>query len=251
MPIIGLSLIIQIALAYHVIKTGRDRYWIYILLIPGIGSILYFVTQVLPDLGQTRTVYTAKNSLLKAIDPQRELRKKKQQLELANTLENKKHLADECLEANLLEDAIELYQSCLKGVGEGDPNILLKLAHAYFADENFQQAISTLDETIKINPNYKSTDGHLLYARSLEGLKQFEEALKEYEVVSESYPGEEGRVRYGLLLLQLNHPKKAEKVFNETLNRSKLAPKFYQKKEKHWIKAAKTYIKNLNNSRTL
>ena len=49
MPIIGLSLIIQIALAIHVIKTGRDRYWIYILLMPGIGPILYFVTQVLPD----------------------------------------------------------------------------------------------------------------------------------------------------------------------------------------------------------
>jgi hypothetical protein len=73
MPIIGLSLIIQIALAINVIKTCRDRYWIYILLMPGIGPILYFVTQVSPGLGQTRTVHKAKNSLLNTIDPQREL----------------------------------------------------------------------------------------------------------------------------------------------------------------------------------
>jgi hypothetical protein len=76
---------------------------------------------------------------------------------------------------------------------------MLKLAQTYFAYENYQQAINTLDQLIKLNPNYKSTDGHLLYARSLEGLKHFEDALKEYKVVSETYPDEEGRVRYGLL----------------------------------------------------
>ena len=92
MPFIGISLIIQIALAIHVVKTGKEIYWIYIILfIPGIGAGIYFFTQVLPELGQSRSINTAKNSLLKAIDPQRELRKRKQQLELANTLESHIH----------------------------------------------------------------------------------------------------------------------------------------------------------------
>jgi len=242
MPFIGLSIIVQLALAAHVLKSGRDRYWIYIILIPGIGAALYVFTQVLPDLGQTRTAHQAKNSLLKAIDPQRELRKRKQQLELANTLENKIKLADECLEANLVEDAIELYQKSLTGVGEGDPDIMIKLAHAFFENKQFEKSIKTLEETIEVNPNYNSTDGHLLYARSFEELQRFDEALEEYKVVAQNYPGEEGRVRYGLLLLQQNQVEKAKEVLADSVNRSRLAPKFYQKKEKYWIKLAKSKL---------
>lgn len=243
MPFIGISLIIQIALAIHVVKTGKEIYWIYIILfLPGIGSGIYFFTQILPELGQSRTIHTAKNSLLKAIDPQRELRKRKQQLELANTLDNKLKLADECYEAGMITDAIQLYQDCLKGVGEGDPDIMIKLSHAFFAEESYRKTIILLDETMKLNPNYNSTTGHLLYARSLEELNEFDNAIKEYQIVSENFSGEEGRVRYGLLLLKLNKTDQAHKVFNETINRSRLAPKFYQKKEKSWIKIAKSNL---------
>ena len=243
MPIIGLSLIIQIALAIHVVRTGRETYWIYILLMPGIGPALYFFTQVLPDLGQSRGVHNAKNSLLKAIDPQRELRNKKAQLQLANTLNNKKKLAEECLEAGMLTDAIELFQSCLKGVGEGDADTMLRLAQAYFANDDYNLTIQTLDDIITSNPQFNSTDGHLLYARSLEKLERFDEAIKEYQVVSENFPGEEGRVRYGLLLLKRGETETANKIFELTISRSRLAPKFYQKKEKYWIRLAKSNLR--------
>lgn len=243
MPFIGLSLIIQIALAIHVVKTGREIYWIYLIVfLPGIGSAIYFFTQILPELGQSRGAHAAKNSLIKAIDPQRELRKRKDQLALANTLENKQKLAKECLEAQIFDEAIELFTSCLKGVGEGDPHIMLDLAQAYFGDEQYEKCIQTLDQIIEINPQFNSTDGHLLYARSLENIEKYEEAIQEYEVVSENYPGEEGRVRYGLLLQKIGKKEQAEEVLNSTIDRCKLAPKFYQKKEKYWIKLAKSQL---------
>lgn len=245
MPFFGLSLIIQIALAIHVFKTGRETYWIFIIVfLPVVGAALYFFTQLLPDLGQSRGVHKAKNSLLKTIDPQRELRKKKDQLALANTLENKQKLAQECLEAKMYTDAIELFKSCLKGVGEGDPHNMISLSEAYFGNGDYQLTIDTLDDIIHHNPQFNSTDGHLLYARSLEKLERHDEAIKEYEVVSENYPGEEGRVRYGLLLMKLGRNGRAHEVFKQTISRCKLAPKFYQQKEKHWIKQAKANIKN-------
>ena len=58
----------------------------------------------------------------------------------------------------------------------------------------------TLERLIESNPDFKSADGHLLYARSLENLALLDDAIKEYEILSRSYPGEEARVRYGLLL---------------------------------------------------
>ncbi|HOP22878.1 MAG TPA: hypothetical protein PK055_10285 [Gammaproteobacteria bacterium] len=246
MPAIGLALIIQIALAIHVVKTQREMYWIYIIMfIPVIGSAIYVFTQILPELQQSRTVHNATNSLIKAIDPQRELRKRKEQLQIANTLENKLKLADECSEAKMFDDAIELYQSCLKGVGEGDPNIMLKLAFAFFGKEQFQNSLETLDDLIELNPNFTSPDGHLLYARNHEMLKNDEKALEEYAVVSDNYPGEEGRVRYALLLIEKNQIEKARQVLQDSIQRSRLAPKFYQKKEKYWINLAKSTLSKL------
>ena len=246
MPVIGLALIIQIICAIHVVKTGREIFWIYIVLfIPGIGAAIYFFTQILPELGQSRSVHSAKNSLMKAIDPQRELRFKKAQLEMANTLDNKLKLAEECLEANMLDDAIELFKSCLTGLGEGDADTMVKLAQAYFANKDYQLSIDTLDDAIAQNSNYNSTEGHLLYARSLEKLEKTDQALTEYKVVSENYPGEEGRIRYALLLIKTEKKDQAREVFEQIIKRSRLAPNFYQKKEKHWIKIAKTNLKNL------
>ena len=143
----------------------------------------------------------------------------------------------------MLTDAIELFQSCLKGVGEGDADIMLKLAQTYFANDDFKLTIQTLDDIITSNPQFNSTDGHLLYARSLEKLERFDEAIKEYQVVSENFPGEEGRVRYGLLLLKRGETETANKIFELTISRSRLAPKFYQKKEKYWIRLAKSNLR--------
>jgi len=247
MPVLELTLIIQIICAIHVIKTGKEIFWIFIIMfIPGIGAAIYFFTQILPEIGQSRTVNTAKNSLIKAIDPQRELRKKKDQLALANTLDNKLKLAEECYEANMLDDAIELFQSCLTGIGEGDADTMIKLAQAYFANKDFQLAIDLLNQIKQENPNYNSTDGHLLYARSLEKLDQTKQAIEEYAIVADNYPGEEGRVRYALLLVKTNKHEKAKEIFQQVIDRSKLAPKFYQKKESHWIKTARDQLKNLN-----
>jgi len=229
------------------LKQVKNFFWIFIIMfIPGIGAAIYFFTQILPEIGQSRTVNTAKNSLIKAIDPQRELRKKKDQLALANTLDNKLKLAEECFEANMLDDAIELFQSCLTGLGEGDADTMIKLAQAYFTNKDFQLAIDLLNQIKKENPNYKSTDGHLLYARSLEKLDQTKLAIEEYAIVADNYPGEEGRVRYALFLLKTDQHKKAKEIFQQVIDRSKLAPKFYQKKESHWIKMARNQLKDLN-----
>ena len=243
MPVITvLILVIQIAFAIHVVRTGRDTIWIYIILfVPALGCIVYFVTQVLPELGQSGTARKAGNSLIKAIDPQRELRRRKEELEISDTLNNRLQLADECMDAKLIEDAISLYTSCLKGLHDNDPNIMQKLAYANFIHGNSAVTKEILEKLITLNPDYKSTDGHLLYARALENLDLLDNAAKEYEVLSRSFPGEEARVRYGLLLQKMGRSEQAKALFNEILIRGKRSPKYYQKKEKEWIQIAREH----------
>ncbi len=240
MPILGvLIVIIQVLFAVHAVRSGKDTFWIWIIIgVPGLGCLLYFLTQILPELLGSRTAAQAKTRLVKAVDPQRELRARMEQLQVANTTQNKLLLADECMEAGLFSDAVNLLEQCLVGQDKNEPNIMERLAFAYFEKADPANAKKTLDDLIRSNPDYKSTDGHLLYARSLEALELYDDAKREYEVLLESYPGEQARVRFALMLKSQGDVSRADSLFSESLERSKRAPKHYREREKEWLRLA-------------
>ncbi len=245
MPVLGgLLFAVQMMFAVHAVRSGKEYFWIYIiLLVPALGCAVYFFSQVLPGLGRNQAIQKAGHTLIKAVDPERELRRRKQELELADTLENRSKLAEECLQANFYAEAIGLFESCLQGMHENDPQLMLKLSEAYFKSNKFIQAKLCMDRLIEKNPDFKSHDGHLLYAKTLSALDLREEALKEYSILTDVYPGEEARVRFGLLLQKMGEPEKAKSVFQESVMRAGLAPKYYRKKEKTWVRIAQD---NLN-----
>lgn len=240
MPLLAiLLLVIQIAFAVHAVRTGKDFIWLWlILLVPGIGCAVYFFTQILPGLGNSRTLKRATNGLLKAIDPQREFKRRKDLLEIADTVENRVALADECIEARMFPQAIELLQGSLKGMHKDDPAILVRLARAQFENAEPAKAIATLDALIAAHPNHQSPDDHLLYARALEADAQLQRAAEEYDVLRDSFPGEEARIRYAQMLTRIGQREKAAELCRETLLRARRAPKTYRQREREWLQLA-------------
>ena len=243
MPLLGvLSILIQIFCVVHVIRNGRDQRWMYfIVLVPGIGCAVYFITEILPGLRHDRQLNRAKKGLFKAIDPLREVRTMRDNLETANTQANRLALADACLQANCAGEAAELYQRCLQAEAD-NPALMEKLAQAYFALQNYAQAKQTLEELIQHNPTYKSSEGHLLYARSLEAFGNIPASTQEYKVLCDSYPGEEARVRYALMLKSQGEIAEAAKIFNDVVRRTGRAPKYYRRVQKAWIDIARQQL---------
>lgn len=244
MPYIAI-VALQLFFVVHAVRTGRETIWIWILVfVPGIGCAAYFLTQILPELGQSRTVRRAQNRLTKAIDPGRELRKLKDDLAVADTQQNRQRLAEECLDAGMYADAIELYERCLSGpnTDPDDPNILLRIAEAQFHGGSPLQSRETLERLRKANPAFRSADGHLLYARSVEAAGDERAALEEYAAVAGYYPGEEARVRYALLLGKLGQTERARSLFEETLTRTRRAPRHYQRAQREWIDLARSHL---------
>lgn len=236
MPFAILLFLIQIAFAVHVVKTGRETFWIFLIVfIPLFGCIIYFITQVMPEMGANRSVRRAARSLVKAVDPERELRRRKDELAMADTIDNRMRLAEECVDAGFYSDAIGLMQDCLKGTHQHDPHLLLLLARAEFGAALFAQSKQTLERLIEKNPEFKSYEGHLLYARTLEELALLEQAATEYEVLLHSFPGEEARVRYGLLLVRMGQQERARRLFADALARARRSPSYYRKNEKPWL----------------
>jgi len=113
-------------------------------------------------------------------------------------------------------------------------------------DRSVEVPVTTLDALIKANPQFRSADGHLLYARCLEELGEHEAALKEYEVLARSYPGEEARFRYATLLKKHERFGDAQGVFQDMLKRARLAPRHYRRKEQEWLEAARRELAGLD-----
>lgn len=244
--VIGLSVMLQIACAIHVIRTNRPLYWIWLLLIGSyIVVTIYALTQILPDLRHSRTARRAVRGAVRAIDPTRDRRRIEQQLRITDTLHNRLQLAGECLNLGDFEYAEELYRGALKGLYATDPAILLGLARAQAGRNDFTGCRSTLETLIQSNPDYRSPDGHLLYARSLDALGETAAALTEYEALALGFPGEEGRVRFAELLIREGQIARAREVLDNVIDRTRHAPRYYRKKEAQWVTRARELLKTI------
>ena len=73
-----ISLLIQVGFIVHVIKTGRNTMWIWVLIIPGValpGMIAYLFVEVLPELMRSRGARRTARGMRKAFDPGGDLRR--------------------------------------------------------------------------------------------------------------------------------------------------------------------------------
>ncbi len=238
-PILMLSLLLQIGCAIHAVRTGRPTYWVFILLAGSFVAIaVYLFAEVLPGLRNSRTAQQAIRGAHDRIDPERRKRQAARQLDVADTIENRRKLAEESLRSGDYQQAVELYRSGLKGLYTTDPSLMLGLARSQFALNQPAEARRTLDELIAANPDFRSSEGHLLYARCVEAAGDTAAALHEYATVAQSFTGEEARVRYALLLKREGQTAKAAEVFKEVLKRSRVSPKYYQREQREWIEIA-------------
>jgi hypothetical protein len=219
MPILGLlGLLLYAGCIFHAIKTGRINYWLMILVfLPGIGSVAYLLLEVLPEMRNSRTARRAASGLVNTLDPDRAMRRHSENLEIADTADNKRHLAEECMKRGQWKDAEQLYRSAAVGPLAGDPALLIGLAKALFGQAHYQGSLDTLDLLQRENPNYESREGHMLYARSLEGLGRTREAADEYRSLIGYALGPEAQVRYGLLMKTMGEPTVARDAFAEAV----------------------------------
>lgn len=246
MPFFLLSIIFQVALVIHIVKTGRNTMWIWIVVVlPLAGSIAYLLIEVLPSLSKSSTGQTAVRRVSSTFNPNRDLKLVQDQFERNDTIDNKMKLANELLNKQEFEQARDLFSACLTGLYITDPYIMLGLAKAQFACAQIAEAKTTLDQLIEHNPNFKDHSGHLLYARCLEGLDNNDEAAHEYQTLCQYYAGPEAKYRYALLCIKMDKPIIAKELFDEILLDAKNGGPHYNSVHKEWISQTKAQYQAL------
>ena len=132
MPALGIGLLaIELCFLVHAIRTGRPSYWFMVIMfLPAAGCLAYFILEILPEMRHSRAGRKAVDDIGKVIDPDRGLRELTTRVARADTVENKSALGRECLAKGRFDDAEQLFQSCLIGLHETDPDLMLGLAQA-------------------------------------------------------------------------------------------------------------------------
>jgi hypothetical protein len=240
MPIAGLLLVAQVICAVHAGRTGRPYYWIMLILfMPMVGMIAYFLIEILPELMRSRTARNTSSGVVRIFDPERDYRAAWRQVQIAGTIENRANLAEQCLRCGRADEAANLYHELMAGFHATDPDLMLGLARADFARQEFTAAQATLEQLRVANPDYRSAEGHLLYARCLELQGKRDEALYEYEALAAYYPGQEARTRYALLLSETGSRDAARRLFQEICQAVELMPKHARRLQKEWYDLAR------------
>ena len=244
MPILVVLTVVNILLILHAAKTGRFLPWGFIILMmPGIGALAYGAMVLIPEWFGSHQGRQARNSAGRALDPDRQYRALKDQVEIADTIANRAALAEECLARGRYREAEAHYDSVLaKPLGDEPGNVLGK-ARALFGDGRSAETVELLDRLRERWPDYESAEGHLLYARALEESGRLAEAADEYRDLSNYHAGAEPRVRYALALRKLGRETEARETLRDVIRQLELAPRYVRKAQAEWLAIARQSLK--------
>ena len=247
------SLLISLAVAYHVIRNGKSPMWLVGLalgsfLYPPLGTfaiwIGYLLFAVIPDMLGSAPARRLADNVVNAADPGRSYREKLRNVELVGSVDSKRALAEECIRTGRFPDAIELYESAMQGpLGGADPTLLKGLGRARMLSGQGAEAEGLFVKLKEVDPAAFDADAELDYARALALQNKNDAAVAQFEKVVARYPGEEARARFGLLLESLGQQARAQALFTEILKSVKGAPSYYRSRQREWVSIAKSHVK--------
>ena len=240
MPLLILSAIVQIALVVHVIKTGRNTTWIWVvMLLPLAGSVAYLLLELGPDLMSSRSGKSAQRKIQSVVNPNGGLNHATAQLQQTDTVENAIRVAEECYDKRLYEDAQQLLQRALTGAYSDDPLLMFRLAACHFELGQYTECKTLLDQLIEQNSDYKNQEAHLLYARTLVALDDSDKAIHEFDALEQYYTGPDAKFYYGQLLKQQQKYAQALPLFESIVAASEQSGRHYKSLHKDIVRQAK------------
>jgi hypothetical protein len=248
--------LIDIALAVHVIRSGRTPLWIlamggatflggFALLALLAVWVSYVVAAVTPDFMNSHGMRRLRSNMAQAADPGRAYREAKRDAERIGSTDAKRALAEESLKRGLHADAIRLYEEAMQGpLGGEDPVLLKGLGRARLMAGAPAEAERLFIKMHELDPAAFDADVELDYARALEAQGKHDDAIRQYQAVAARYPGEEARTRFALLLEKAGRAAEAQALFREVIASVKGAPRYYRSRQSEWLRIAKQHVKN-------
>lgn len=204
MPFAGLGLHILLALfcAVHVVRSGQQLYWLFILFaFPLLGSLVYFFAIYLPGSRLERGARQAVSAASRTLDPGREVREARAQFDATPTAQNQMRLAAALLDNGEAAEAAEQYEACLKGPFASDPDIRFGAARALHACGRDGEALTRLEALRAARPDFRPDQLAVLQARTLAALQRQDAARAAFEAALSTHGTFEAHAEYAIWAL--------------------------------------------------
>lgn len=235
MLLIVLGFLFSVLLCVHVVRTGRELFWLWIIILaPPIGGIVYLVAIILPELFGGRTARRVASAARETLDPTREYREAKAAVEDTPTVRNQSRLAAAAMALGKPEEAERLYREAAQGIHAEDPVLLLGRANALLDLGRAAEALTVLEVLGRDEGRGRTAQAALALGRAYEGLGRIEEADTALQWASQRLPGFEGLGRYAAFMARNGRRDEAQEALDEMDKRlSKLRPQF-RKEGRAW-----------------
>jgi hypothetical protein len=203
MPLIGgLHILIALFCAVHVVRSGQQLYWLFILFaFPLLGSVVYFFAVYQPNSRLQRGAFKAVSAAARAMDPGRDVREARAVFDISPSAQNQMRLAEALLNAGEAKEAAERYEAALKGPFASDPDLRFGAVRAYVECQRFDAALSHLQVLKADRPEYRPDQVLLLLARCFAGTGRQPEARESFEAAVRQYGSFEANAEFSIWAL--------------------------------------------------
>jgi hypothetical protein len=234
LPSFGLlGLVFAVALCVHVVRTGQNMMWLYLILfVPGLGGIVYLIAVVVPSLTGSPAARMAREAARDTLDPGREYRMAKQAVDDSPTVYNRMKLATAAGAMGRWDEAEALYRLAAQGVHAEDPALAYGLAHALVELGRYGEAAPRLEQLEAANPRTPQTA--LQLARAYEGLGRLADADAPYQYAAARLPGLEGIARQAAFLARTGRRQEAQEALAEIDKRIERLNSRFRKEARQW-----------------
>lgn len=235
LPAFGLSYLLAIALSVHVVRTGREMYWIFIILaFHPLGGLVYFAANVLPELIGGSTARRIGQAARQALDPEREHRAAKEAVDDSPTVGNRMRLAAAAASLGRFDEAERLYGEAAQGIHADDPALLLGRARALIELHRPAEALALLEMLGEQGEAGRTAPAALAMGRAYHALGRTSEADTAYQWAAGRLPGLEGLARYTVFLAEMGRRAEAEEALAEIDKRAAKTASHFRKEARMW-----------------
>ncbi|KQQ45905.1 hypothetical protein ASF61_19905 [Duganella sp. Leaf126] len=196
---IGIHVLVALYFAVHVIRSGQQMYWLFILfMFPLLGSVVYFIAVYLPSSRIEQGARKVASVAVRTLDPGRELREARAAYEYTPTAQNQMRLASALLEGGNAAEAASTYEACLQGPFSGDLEIRFGAARAALACGRADAAIGHLRTIRAANAGFRAEQVTLLLAQALAAAGRQDEARVEFDHALSNHGGFTVQAEYAI-----------------------------------------------------
>jgi hypothetical protein len=192
---------------YHAYKSRQDQKWYWmIMLFPYVGCLLYLYDAFY----SRRTVAHIAEGLKQVVNSNYYVDQLEAAVKFNASTKSRTDLADAYIGAGRNGEAVAIYEECLSGYMADDVPLKMKLLHAYYQNEQFEDCIKTGGQ-LGGDKEFANANERISLARAYDKVGQIESAAREFEAMDRPFTNFEHRYAYAQHLMSYEG-KEAAKV---------------------------------------